>query len=446
MRAFGILLRPEERVWFVFAGISLWVALEMGYRVFVSPLFYYAGFVFHPNSLKYLEGWTIYIFLLVLASKKLNRPSDFFQSILLFGLMTPLFIFYGLADQVRQHLYIVLTGYFLIDWLRRGRAVSFPIVVHGRQLAITVIGLGAILVTLWLVVSGGTKSFNLDFKAVYYFRPIVGKVIDQGLMSYVNEWSYNVFGPALLAIALWKRHYVLVALMFAVHVFWFGVSSHKAVIFYPLLVIFLWVWFRKSQSLSIVPFVMSAVVFGSLLLYYVNTDYGIFFSSMFIRRTFFVIANNTFDYYDFFSKNEFVYWSNSVLSWCVKYPYYTIPAKLIGIFRGTDSHVNNTFLSTGYMHAGIFGVVVYSVLAGFIFRLIDSIAEKGVPTWVAIAVLIVPSRSLLLSADLPTSLLTHGIIVGTIILFLLRANTSTAGSENLKEWREWDKGGELDQI
>jgi hypothetical protein len=82
--------------------------------------------------------------------------------------------------------------------------------------------------------------------------------------------------------------------------------------------------------------------------------------------------------------------------------------------------LNNTFLSTGYMHAGVWGIILYGVLAGFLFRLIDSLAGRALPVWLVLAVIIVPSRSLLLSADLPTSILTHGIGVAIIILLLLR--------------------------
>ena len=171
---------------------------------------------------------------------------------------------------------------------------------------------------------------------------------------------------------------------------------------------------------------MSGLVF-SVLLTYIWFD-SVLPASLFIRRVFFVVANNTFYYYEFFSSNAFVYWSNSITSSLIEYPYHIGPAKLIGQSRGTDAHVNNTFLSTGFMHAGLLGVVFYAVLVGLLFKLIDSISAQGIPVWVAIAVLIVPSRSLLLSADLPTALLTHGVAVGVLILFLLRKK-KTASSQ-----------------
>lgn len=410
----------EHRSWFVLGGVALWLALDLGYRVYVTPVHGYSGFVLNLSVLKYVEAWLIYIFLLFWAPAQLRRPSDYFINFLLFGLMAPLLVFYGLADQARGHLYIVLLGYALVDLFRRGSMIRLPILREGPVLAIWLVVAGTLGVSFWFFWSGGTSFFNLDLTAVYDYRRDVGEVIGAGNMGYVNMWAYKVFGPTLLAIALWKRHFWLAALAFALHVYWFGVSAHKSVLFYPFLVLFLWVWFRRTRALSVVPFAMTGVVVAVLLLYLV-VDLGLP-ASMFIRRVFFVIANNTFYYYEFFSANELVYWSNSVLSTVLEYPYDINPARVIGDSRGTESHVNNTFLSTGYMHAGVWGIVFYGILAGFIFRIVDSVAASGVPIWVAIAVLIVPARSLLLSSDLPTALLTHGIGIGVLILLLLRSS------------------------
>ena len=119
-----------------------------------------------------------------------------------------------------------------------------------------------------------------------------------------------------------------------------------------------------------------------------------------------------------------MYWSNSITAAFVDYPYDLNPAELIGRYMGTDSHANNSFLATGYMHAGIAGIVIYGIVVGLLFRIIDSLAYKGVPAWVAVASIIVPSQSLLVGADLPTAVLTHGIGMSLVILFLLRSTAS----------------------
>jgi hypothetical protein len=129
-------------------------------------------------------------------------------------------------------------------------------------------------------------------------------------------------------------------------------------------------------------------------------------------------------YYEFFSQNQWVFWSNSFASQFINYPYDLNPAQLIGSYMGTGSHANNSFLATGYMHAGTAGIVAYSIFVGFLFRVIDSLAHKGLPPWVAVASILIPSQSLLVGADLPAALLTHGIGASVLILFLLRSTSS----------------------
>jgi len=409
----------EGRTCFVCLGLLLWFSLDISYRIFVTPLYSYSGFGFDINVLKYLEGLSLYTIFLFFSPRVLSKPSDYFMCFLLFGLLAPLLLLYGLDDRPRSHLYIVLLGYFLIEIFRRGRRVKIPFLKNGAFIAKLALLASVLGVTGWMFFSGGYRYFNLDLSKVYEFRRDAGAVINAGIMSYINVWATKVFGPALIAVALWRRWWHIVVLTVVCQIIWFGISNHKAVLFYPLLIFFLWFWFRRTRALSLLALGMSGVVFLSLLLYLAVGEK--FIASLFVRRVFFVIANNTFDYYEFFSNNPFVYWSNSITSSWISYPYDIGYAKLIGEWRGTEAHVNNNFLSTGYMHAGIAGIVFYGIIAGLLFRLIDSVSSKGIPLWVAVSVLIVPSRSLLLSADLPTALLTHGIAVGTIVLFLLRS-------------------------
>jgi hypothetical protein len=166
---------------------------------------------------------------------------------------------------------------------------------------------------------------------------------------------------------------------------------------------------------------MSFVVVISYLTFLILDQ--LLLGSLFIRRVYFVPSYLTFVYYDFFSNNDFIYWSNSFGAAFSDYSYSISPAKVIGEYIDTEANANNSFLSTGYMHAGIAGIGLYGVIIGFLFRVIDSIAASGVPPWVAISILIVPSQSMLISADLPTSLLTHGFGVAVLILFLMRSLT-----------------------
>lgn len=425
--------RLESAHWFVLSALVFRSLLEISYLGFVSPLYGYMGFVLDVEPLKYIESWLIYAGMIAIFPRRLKKASDFLLVYLLFAFLTPLLVFYGLANASREHAYILLLGVFLILVFRGHRPLKIPILKGGKQIAYLLVSLGAIVVTTWMIYSGGLSFFNLDFTRVYEFRRDAGDVIRVGPMAYLVTWAMKVFGPVMLALALWKNKYVMALAVFALHVVWFGISAQKAVFFYPFLVTFLWMWFRNTRALAFVPIGMSLIVGSTLLLYVVFSE--VFVASMLIRRAFFVPSNLTFAYYEFFSQNQFVFWSNSITSALLEYPYDLGPADLIGRYIGSDGHANNSFLATGYMHAGVVGIAFYGVSVGILFRIIDSLAYKGVPPWVAVASIIVPSQSLLVGADLPTAILTHGIGVSAVVLFLLRSGAPNALENATSELR-----------
>jgi hypothetical protein len=270
---------------------------------------------------------------------------------------------------------------------------------------------------VWFVYSGGTQYFNLDLTQVYEFRRDVAGLTNEGIMAYVNVWATKVFGPLLLAMALLYRQWWLAFLAVSLHVFWFGVSAHKAVLFYPLLVLFVWFWFRHSRALSVYALGIMAVVLVCTAVYLYSGN--MMLGTLFIRRTFFVPAKNVFYYYDFFAQNQLIWWSDSITSSFITYPYDLPPAELVGDLQDTEAHVNISFIAMGYAQAGALGVFLYSTIVGFIFRLVDSFAARGLDTWFCIAVVLVPMWALVRASDLPTAILTHGVGISLFLMFLV---------------------------
>lgn len=413
---FGI---GSSRWLFILTAIVFRFGLELGYQDFVFPVYEYTGLTLELDSTKYLESWIIFVLLLALFPTRLIRVSDYMLGYLLFVFLSPLLVFYGLTNADRSHLYIVLGSVALTMIVRSGRPFRIPYVSSGRVISIVLMYAGILAVTVWMLASGGMSYFNLDFAKVYDFRAVVGEVLDQGPMAYLNTWATKVFGPIALALALWHRQFLLAFALVVLHVFWFGVSSHKAILFFPLLVVSVWLGFRFFRAIALMPFGMSLII-GVAYYFYIELG-EIMPGAVLIHRVFFVPAELTFKYYEFFSTNPHVYWSESLTSWFLQYPYDVSTPKVIGAFRGNpEENANNSYLATGYMHAGVFGMAIYGILVGLIMRTLDSIAREGVPVWLVVACSIVPVQALLTSADLPPALLTHGLGVAILLLLLLR--------------------------
>jgi hypothetical protein len=415
----GLLRLIEGRWWLYPLGVVFRLLLELAYKDFVVPVYGSSGFVMFENSEKYLESWLLYLGLLVLLPSRARRPSDFLICLAFFAYLAPLLVFYGFADASRFALYCVLTQYGLMSLLRLGRPVRLPSIKHGSATASWVVVGGIVVATGWMIGSGALATFNLSLDAVYAFREDASTTLNVGILSYVIVWVTTVCGPIALMLALRDRRRMLALVIVLLHVFWFGVTSHKAVLFYPALVVFLHFLFKRSRALSLIPLGMSFAVFVSLISYYA-TD-SLFLSGLFARRVFFVPSHLTFTYYEFFELNPFVYWSNSFLSGVFDFPYEESVSLVIGKYLNEpNASANNSFFSTGYMQAGLLGVVAYGLLAGILLKFLDSLVTREVPIWMSLSVVIVPFYVVFTSADLTTALLTHGLGFALFMLYLMK--------------------------
>lgn len=420
MQTQGWLLRQiESRAWLFVLGVIFRLLLELAYRQCVVPVYESTGLVLVQNTDKYLESWVLYVGLLLFLPANARRPSDFLVSLAFFVFMTPLLVFYGFANPSRWALYCVVLQYAIMTVLRLGRPVRLPAIKQGRALALCLAALGIIVATGWMIASGALATFNLNLDAVYEFRDEAGSALNVGVLSYLIVWVTTVCGPIVLMVALRDRRWILALSIVLLHVFWFGITSHKAVLFYPALVVFLNFLFKRSRALSLIPVGLSFAVLAALLAFYA-TD-SLLLSGLFVRRVFFVPPYLTFTYYEFFELNPLVYWSNSFLSAFVDYPYDDGVARIIGKYLNQpETWANSSFFSTGYMHAGLLGVVIYGLAAGLLLKVLDSLVSREVPLWMSLSVVIVPFFVLVTSSDLTTALLTHGLGFGTFMLYLMK--------------------------
>ena len=80
------------------------------------------------------------------------------------------------------------------------------------------------------------------------------------------------------------------------------------------------------------------------------------------------------------------------------------------------------------MHGGILGIIIYGFLEVLFLSLIDKLG-KSLKLWIVLSIMIKPVFDMYLSSDLVSVLLTDGLILCFIILFLNR-NTKLFKNEN----------------
>lgn len=401
--------------------------LDFSYFLFVNPLFESSGFVLNVIWQEYFLSWVLYILILLVTPVTLNKPSDYFMVYFVVAFFAPLLCFYGMSSFGLEMTLSSVCVYFFMRMFLCDLSI-FPslklwTIKNGREISISIAFISVLLLAFWYYYSGAYKYINFNFFDVYEFRDKSAELALFGFWAYFNNWVFGVFSLFLMSVCLYEKRFYWFVFLFIVQVLFFAVSNHKSVLFYPFLVLFIWFYFRFNRSLLILPFAFSCVIILCLLLYWFFEN--IMPGSMFIRRMLFVPSYLTYAYFDFFSFNDKVYWSNSVLSGFIDYPYDLSLNRLISSYIGHEGGANNGFIATGYAQAGFLGISLYALIFSIVLKIYDNFSDtSNLPVWLIIAITIVPVRTALLSSDLFTTFLTHGMMVNLVILFIYRKRGS----------------------
>lgn len=424
----GITFKVSRNKLLFFAALVVFrCALDFSYYNIIADVFVYDGFTARLDYGQYMLSWLLYSISFIFVNDRIQKVGHYFFAMAVLSVIAPLTSIYGLeANKSLFPVVITLVAIFLIYYVSSLSVFSFrklPVVVGGEHLAIAIAVAFVVFLVVWFPVSGARPNFDLS--KVYEYREVNSELTGGGILAYTNNWTYQVFSVYLISFSLYYRRYVLVLILLLIQLYFFSIASHKSILFLPFLVLGTWMYFRYSNSLLVLPVAYTAIICVTIISFYFFDD--LLLSSLLSRRVFFVPANLCFAYFDFFSNNPHVYWSNSVLSAFSAYPYgdLGVPYVIGEYLERPGVGANNGFVSSGFAHAGLFGVFFYAIIIGLIIRLINDMTSESMPIWVAVAISVVPLRSLLISSDLFTVMLTHGFGMAIVLIYLSRNSRSS---------------------
>ncbi len=397
-------------------GIILFkIVLDYSYISFVVPYYEYMGFTLDFNLIKYLEGWIVYLVLFALLNRHKQHVLYMTLLISFLLLIVPTITLYSFKSEPSEYFYSMMIPYvamLLAITTKRIRLYYFP---YGKQIAITVSLLLVVIVFSHYLSTVGIGHINFDLSKVYELRSEYGLASNAGIFGYLNSWVTKVFNIFLIAIALFRRKYIYILLLVLVQILLFGFSGHKAVLFSVILLAGLYLFDKAKHHSTII--IYSTLTSISLSLIYFNLLKELMLPSVLIRRVFFVPSNLNYVYFDYFSSYDYLYWSNSILKNIFTYPYEVSPPLVIGDYLGYHEMAANTgIFGSGYMHLGIIGIIIYI----FIFTLLINLVQQfnKLPYWLINAIILMPFLTVFASSDLLTTLLTHGLLMAIVIMYL----------------------------
>ena len=396
--------------------------LDISYYNVVFPVYEYAGYTYNYEFTGYIVSWILFLFAVKFTPYKIQKVSDYFFLTALLLVIAPLSTLYAFDSQNITPLAVTIFTIYTITKIVSllPENIKIPIVKNGYSIALGISLMFVVFLVIWYPLSGAIPNFNM--MKVYDFRNINMKLSAYGVFGYTNNWTHNVFNIILISYFLRRKKYFFTLIFILIQFYFFIYSTNKIVFFIPFLIFSIWLFFRKTNNSYWFVFFFSVVILTTILSYILFED--IYLSAFFSNRVFFIPAHLTYSYFDFFSSNPRVYWSNSVLKYFLEYPYDLSMTHVIGRYEGNpDMGANNGFISSGFAHAGYWGVIIYTLITGIILNIIDLITYKRLPLWFSISLVAVPFSSFLLSSDLLTTGLTHGLLLIILLLFFLRENT-----------------------
>ncbi|OED64576.1 hypothetical protein A143_09680 [Vibrio splendidus ZS-139] len=406
---------------FLFWLIIFRIFLDFSYIYFVSDIFGYDGFDLKIELPNYIISWVMCLPFFLLLNGKLKNVRDYTEIFWALLVVFPIVSMFGLnsdnpIDVPLLYLFSFFTFYILVR-IKLFKLSGIPKVRNGLKFGLIICISFVVLLVINYAKSG--VSLNLNFLKVYEFREGNSELSSGGILTYINIWTYKVFNITLLCLALFYRKYLYALIIFTVQIYFFAASAHKSVLFIAILVISIWWAFKERDTLILFPVSLVSVIIIALFQFYYTSD--ITLASIFIRRLFYIPAQLGYYYYEFFSSNEYVYWSNTILSPLLTYPYPDSISHTVGNYMGrSGSGANNGLIASGYAHAGIFGVFIYTVVFALLVKLIEFLGMRIFPLWFLLSIFIVPISSAVLNSDLLTTLSTHGFGVAIFILYLIR--------------------------
>lgn len=394
--------------------------LEIAYIYFVYPLYAYRGFTFNLNVIKLIESYLFITFLFFILPSGDNKISKIAIKILFLIMIVPVLSFYALANRERLFVYFFIIGFCLtIMIIKNSPTIKIKKIKSLNLIMFSCLGIISILVYVILIKLNGIPDLKaIYFSTIYEIRRELS--LGPKIMGYLFKWQGNVINCFLIGLAWYKRKYFYLILPLGLQFLLYLICAHKKFLFSLFLILFLIYATKKQRLMRLTLISLIMVVLLSLAFFLTNISRKP--ASMFIRRTLYVPALVSYNYYDFFSKNPKMYLSESKMGFgLVENPYKDYNMNITNIMGLTylnnpNTHMNTGYMGNSYMNLGLVGMLTFSLIFGLILKIADSISKKTNIS-IAIAAMAVPLVSLTNGA-LFSVMLTGGFLFSLILVWL----------------------------
>lgn len=420
--------------------LGIFYALAYGYEHYIAVLYGYEGYHFEPNQDYWYVAFASVVVMSLITPIRNERPSTLFYHVALTFVLIPMLVMFYAQNNSPEYMAMVLASYTISVVLLFVLKINPPkIAIASKNELRRILFVLACLYLAAMFLLGGSRYLNFDFSKVYDLRTEAAENLP-GVFGYLTPLIGKVVVPIAFVLSLLYRKYVMALVFFGFSVLIFGLTAHKAPLFFPFLILFVYiVSLGKNLTLKFNIGVLAVLVLAlwdlSMLQKHGSDFYG-WLGNLVMRREFFLPAQINYWYYDFFSRHGFVWFSNSKITLgMLDYKYPLDVSYLIGreYFGSDKTGANTGWFGSGYMQAGFAGLLLYSAATAAIFKYIDACARRTGERALITAAVVIPLFALLTSTDLLTAFVTHGLYVNLLLIACFNKKEASDAYSPLKQ-------------
>ncbi|MEN3295663.1 MAG: hypothetical protein V7642_4916 [Burkholderiales bacterium] len=404
--------------------LGIFFALGYGYENDIVVVYGYEGYRLEPNQDYWYVAFAAVVAMSLITPIKAERPSTLFYHVTLTFVLIPMLVMFYAQNNSPDYIAMVIACYALSVFLLFGLKVNPPrIAITSKSELRRILFVIACVYIASIFLLGGHRYLNFDISKVYDLRDEAADNLP-GIFGYISPLMGKVVVPIAFVLSLLYRKYVMALVFFGISVLIFGLTAHKAPLFFPFLILFVYIVSTGKNltlkfNLSVLA-ILLLCLWDFVLLQKYGPDGGFgWVGNLVLRREFFLPGQINYWYYDFFSRHGFVWFSNSKITLgMLDYPYPLDVSYLIGreYMESERTGANTGWFGSGYMQAGFAGLLLYAAATAAIFKYIDACARQTGERALITAAVVIPVFALITSTDLLTAFFTHGLYVNLLLI------------------------------
>ncbi len=349
------------------------IILDLCYYFFEYEFFSYTGFDFEFSTLKYVLCWILYLAVYAMIRSRKSDICSLFVYVIYALSIVPFLVFYQFSNKCELWMLILqIVCLILMKWAFSIFPVNWK--VPFKKISYRSFWLRISVHILLIVYLGYTiMKYGLPRLDVM-FSPDISDVRAEVSLStldnIIQTLICKIVCPLFIILSFKEKKYLSFAMGVLIQLYTYGVTGFKTYLFIP--IVFFGLNMFPKLKIKRMVFGGLAALFCVLSLWTIISQNAYLYALLGDRVVFFP-AIIKYSYFDFFSKNEFAYFSQSSIAgiFNITSNYTENIPNMIGrvYFNMPEMWTNTGFMADGYSNAGVIGVLSMSLLIAIVLSL-----------------------------------------------------------------------------